>query len=98
MAINAPVQGTAADLMRIAMIDVYQYLEKEKKGEDVRMLLQVHDELVFEVKTEKLEAERKKLAEIMEGVMHEKENFGVPIRVGVSVGKNWGELESIEGE
>jgi DNA polymerase-1 len=96
MAINAPVQGTAADLMRIAMIDVYNYLQKEKKGEDVRMLLQVHDELVFEVKKEKLEVERKKLAAIMEGVMHEKENFGVPIAVGVSVGKNWGELESVE--
>ncbi|MFM2381905.1 MAG: polymerase polymerase protein [Candidatus Parcubacteria bacterium] len=96
MAINAPVQGTAADLMRIAMIDVYNYLQKEKKGEDVRMLLQVHDELVFEVKKEKLEEERKKLAAIMEGVMHEKENFGVPIEVGVSVGKNWGELEAVE--
>lgn len=96
MAINAPVQGTAADLMRIAMIDVCNYLNTEKKGEDVRMLLQVHDELVFEVKKEKLEAERKKLAAIMEGVMHEKENFGVPIAVGVSVGKNWGELEAVD--
>jgi DNA polymerase-1 len=96
MAINAPVQGTAADLMRIAMIDVHNYLQKDKKGEDVRMLLQVHDELVFEVKKEKLEVERKKLAAIMEAVMHEKENLGVPIAVGVSVGKNWGELEAIE--
>ena len=92
MAINAPVQGTAADLMRIAVIDVYSFLEKEKLHDEIHMLLQVHDELVFEIKHEHAEKYTQKLKELMEGVMHEKENFGVPIAVGVAIGKNWGEL------
>ena len=95
MAINAPVQGTAADLMRIAVIDVYTFLEKEKLHDEIHMLLQVHDELVFEIKHEHAKKYTQKLKELMEGVMHEKENFGVPIAVGVAIGKNWGELTEV---
>lgn len=92
MAINAPVQGTAADLMRIAMNDVYAYIQTEKIEDDVHMLLQVHDELVFEIKTKESKKHVEKIVALMEGVMHEKEDRGVPIAVSVSEGKNWGEL------
>lgn len=94
MAINAPVQGTAADLVRIAMNEVYAYIQTEKLHEQVHMLLQVHDELVFEIKNEYVDVHIQKLKEIMEGVLHGKETFGVPVSVGVSVGRNWGELET----
>jgi DNA polymerase-1 len=93
MAINAPIQGTAADVMRIAMNRVYAYLEKANKLDQVRMLLQVHDELVFEIKNEILEAEIPALVEIMEGVLSGKETYGVPIKVDVAVGPNWADLQ-----
>lgn len=96
MAINAPIQGTAADVMRIAMNEVFAHLVKEKKQDDVRMLLQVHDELVFEIKNELVEKEIPKLVELMEGVMKGKETYGVPIKVDVAVGPNWADLSDIK--
>jgi DNA polymerase-1 len=96
MAINAPVQGTAADLMRIAMNEVYAYLVKAGKTEKVRMLLQVHDELVFEVAEDALADVLPRVAAIMEGVMHERETYGVPLKVDVAVGPNWNELSDYE--
>ena len=93
MAINAPVQGTAADMMRIAMNDVYEHLKSKKLLDDVHMLLQVHDELLFEIKTDKADDVIKKLTSVMEEVLSEKECFGVPIKVSVARGPNWGQLK-----
>lgn len=95
MAINAPVQGTAADAMRIAMNEVYAYIKKGKRSEHVQMLMQVHDELVFEIDESVLDKEVKKLKEIMEGVLTDEQTQGVPILVDVEVGKSWGDLEEI---
>lgn len=95
MAINAPVQGTAADIMRIAMNNIYAYLEAEKLFDDVRMLLAVHDELVFEIKENKVKQLVPKLTDIMENVLPEKERLSVPIKVSVATGKNWGQLEKL---
>ncbi len=92
MAINAPIQGTAADVMRVAMNEVYEYLREGNKLDEVRMLLPVHDELVFEIKDELVEKEVPKLVELMEGVLRAKETHGVPIRVDVAIGKNWADL------
>lgn len=96
MAINAPVQGTAADVMRIAMNEVYAYLKKGKKLESVHMLMQVHDELIFEIEEKEVEREIKKLKEIMEGVLEGQENYGVPILADVATGKNWAELKDVK--
>ncbi len=92
MAINAPVQGTAADAMRVAMNHVYTYITTEKKTDSIRILLQVHDELLFEIKNEVLEAEIPKLVELMQGVLEGYDTSGVPIKADVAVGPNWGTL------
>ena len=92
MAINAPVQGTAADAMRVAMNQVYQYIQTENKTDDVRILLQVHDELLFEIKNEVLETEIPKLVELMQSVLEGYDTSGVPIQADVAVGPNWGTL------
>lgn len=95
MAINAPVQGTAADIMRIAMINMYSFIKKEKKEKDLRVLLQVHDELLFEVKQTQTKKLLKDMVAVMEDVLVGKDNFGVPIKVSVAVGKNWAELKDV---
>ncbi len=93
MAINAPVQGTAADLMRVAMNEVYSYLKKENLFAEVHMLLQVHDELLFEIKKSAVEKHVAAIVAIMENVLPAERRLGVPIKVSVSEGNNWGELK-----
>ena len=82
-AINAPMQGTAADIIKRAMIAVDAWLEKEKPR--VHMIMQVHDELVFEVHKDDLEAATHKIHELMENSM----KLDVPLLVEVGSGENW---------
>ncbi|MEN3364050.1 MAG: polymerase [Burkholderiales bacterium] len=84
-AINAPMQGTAADLIKLSMIAVQNWLEEEKLQS--KMVMQVHDELVLEVPEAELEYVRRKLPELMSGVGKLK----VPLTAEVGVGKNWDE-------
>ena len=81
--------------MRVAMNEIYAYLKQAGKLDDVRMLLQVHDELVFEIKTEKVETELPKLKALMEGALRNSETYGVPLTAESKVGPNWGELEEV---
>ncbi len=92
MAINAPVQGTAADIMRLAMVAVYQVLHQSELGRLARMVLQVHDELLFEIKTEALATTIPVLVEKMQQVLVGREDYGVPITVKVAAGPNWADL------
>ena len=87
MAINMPIQGTAADLIKMAMIDIYKKLPQISPKS--RMILQVHDELVFEVP----EKETKKVADFVKKEMESVHKFVCPIKVDVEVGDNWGELK-----
>ncbi|HEU4677159.1 MAG TPA: DNA polymerase [Candidatus Paceibacterota bacterium] len=96
MAINAPVQGTAADVIRIAMVRIAEYLKREKLTEDVRMLLQVHDELVFEIREERVKELVPELKRIMETVLTGDEAKGVPIIAEAKVGDNWDEMEKMK--
>ncbi len=83
-AINAPMQGTAADIIKKAMLAVY----KEVKGaDDIRVIMQVHDELVFEVKQEVAQQWAKKIKSIMESVV----KLDVPLAVDYGIGANWDE-------
>lgn len=95
MAINAPIQGTEADLIKLAMIEVDKYLKKEKKDKDVAPLLQVHDSLLYEVKNELVDGLLEKIQEIMQGIMSLKDTKGVPIVVHKSVGMTWGDMNDI---
>jgi DNA polymerase-1 len=82
-AINAPMQGTAADLIKLAMIDVDRWLQDS--GVKAKMIMQVHDELVLEVPEDELELVRVKIPELMAGVAQLK----VPLLAEVGVGENW---------
>jgi len=83
IAINSPIQGTAADMIKIAMNQVHRALEDG--GYETRMLLQVHDELVFDLKVEEEKAIRKLLIKEMETTLP----FEVPIRIDIGTGENW---------
>lgn len=84
-AINAPMQGTAADIIKRAMIALDEWIEK---GEfDIRMLMQVHDELVFEVKADQVDAVKTHIKQLMEAAM----KLDVPLIVDIGQGLNWDE-------
>jgi DNA polymerase-1 len=91
-AINAPVQGTAADIIKLAMIRLPEALAKA--GLKTRMLLQVHDELIFEVPEEELDAAQMLVKEVMEGAFQ----LSVPLVTEARVGDNWGELTVVDAE
>jgi len=85
VAINAPIQGTAADIIKLAMIDLHDEMIKRKVKS--KMLLQVHDELVFEVSENELEMMKKLVVEKMESAV----KLNVPLKVDVGIGMNWDE-------
>ena len=89
-AVNMPIQGTNADLIKIAMINLHHDLKEQRM--QTRMILQVHDELVFEVPVEELERAKRLIKEKMEGVA----KLSVPIKVEMKIGKNWYEAEPME--
>lgn len=85
-AINAPMQGTAADIIKRAMIEVDAWLQGQEKPL-VRAIMQVHDELVFEVHESVIEEASQRIRQLMEGSM----TLAVPLKVDVGVGMNWDE-------
>jgi DNA polymerase-1 len=85
-AINAPMQGTAADIIKRAMIEMHRWLATEN-GLGVTMIMQVHDELVFEVNESRVEAARVPISECMSGAA----SLRVPLLVDIGVGANWDE-------
>ncbi len=84
-AINAPMQGTAADIIKHAMIRVHAWLRHDQPG--ARMIMQVHDELVFEVKKDAVDAVAAKVTELMNGAA----DLTVALKVDVGIGSNWDE-------
>jgi len=86
-ALNSPLQGTAADLIKLAMIAIHKRLREEKL--DAKMILQVHDELLFEVPVKEKAALEKLVKEEMEGVYQ----LEVPLEVEVCTGPNWRDME-----
>ncbi len=84
---NTPIQGTAADVIKLAMVKMAERLRKEKLKS--RMLLQVHDELVFEVPLENWRRCSELVGEVMENAVQ----LNVPFKVDISYGNNWYEAK-----
>ena len=90
IAVNMPIQGLEADIIKKAMIEIDDWTNKNKYDDSVKMILQVHDELLFEVKEDFVKKAAEKIVEIMEGVIKLK----VPITAEAKIGDNWGELRA----
>jgi DNA polymerase I len=88
-AINTPIQGTASDLIKLAMVDIHR--EIKRKNLKTEMILQIHDELIFDVPEEELEESSGLVRERMENVLR----LDVPIRVDIKKGRNWLEMEEV---
>ena len=82
-AINSPIQGTAADIIKIAMVEVLNWINENKL--ESKMIMQVHDELVFDVRSNELDLFKNNIRSIMENVVKTE----VPLLVDVGYGKNW---------
>ncbi|HEY4522796.1 MAG TPA: DNA polymerase [Candidatus Paceibacterota bacterium] len=95
MAINAPLQGTQADIIKLAMVKIDDDLCAQGVREDAHLLLQVHDELVYEIKTKQVSTLATRIKAIMEGVMADQETHGVPILAEMKSGPNWGEMQPL---
>ncbi|MFH1252805.1 MAG: DNA polymerase I [Candidatus Uhrbacteria bacterium] len=100
MATNMPIQGAEADIVKMAMIQISGWLQTITKAEKkknlepkIKMLLQVHDELVFEVDKNFVKEAAAAIKKLMETVV----SFEIPLKVDIETGKNWGEMEKIVG-
>ena len=87
MATNTPIQGTAADLIKIAMINIADKIKDHNA--EIKMLLQIHDELIFEIKEDKIDTWLPRIKDLMENAI----TLKVPIIVESAIGDNWGELK-----
>ena len=101
MAINAPIQGTQADVIKLAMVRVDEMLEKERARDDAYLLLQVHDELVYEIRADRVNELSRKIKEIMESILTTNETRlpaqagEVPIIATMKSGSDWGSMQSL---
>ena len=86
-AINTVIQGSAADIIKLAMLNIHRRLRRENRR--ARMLLQIHDELVFEVPPDELE----EVTQLVIEEMAQAEELSVPLAVDIKTGKNWAECE-----
>ena len=90
IAVNSPIQGTAADIIKKAMVEISEKLAKENF--DTKMIMQVHDELIFEVP----EKEKKRASQLVKEEMETCYKLDVPLVVELKVGKNWGQLKLLK--
>jgi DNA polymerase-1 len=95
MAINAPIQGTQADIIKLAMVRVDEMLAKEGVSDDAHLLLQVHDELVYEIRSTKASALGARIKDIMESILSPEEAHDVPIIAAMKSGPDWGTMNHV---
>ena len=87
---NTPIQGSAADIIKVAMLQIHRDLHDQ--GLKARLLLQVHDELIFEYPPEELET----LVSIVRSRMENVVELAVPLKVDIETGPNWNDMEAVE--
>ncbi|MBX9792939.1 MAG: hypothetical protein K2Y02_01430, partial [Burkholderiaceae bacterium] len=92
MAINAPIQGTQADILKLAMIQIDEELKKENLNAGTELLLQVHDELIYEVREDLIPKVAPLVMRVMEKIMTTKETKGVPLKAKAAHGRSWGQM------
>lgn len=97
MAINAPIQGTEGDIIKLAMVSADRMIRDAGAGEDARLVLSVHDELVYEVSDTRLAELAPKIREVMETVLSLEETNGIPLIAEGKTGPNWGEMSPVAG-
>ncbi len=95
MALNAPIQGTQADIIKIAMVRIDERLKEADLMDDAFLISQVHDELMFEVRDGALGRVVEVVRDAMQGVLSLEETKGVPLQVDIETGKNWGEMNAV---
>jgi DNA polymerase I len=95
MAINAPIQGTEADVVKLAMIKIDEYIHEHGLEKDVKILMQVHDEIVVEAKESVVNKIAPEIKKIMEAIIPPKDIYGITLVAEAKVGDNWGEMEKI---
>jgi len=96
MAINAPIQGTQSDIIKIAMSRIDRHFVENNLENEAFLLLQAHDELIYEIKEDKIEKISVDIKNIMESIIKPEEIYGIKLLVDVSVGNNWGEMEKLK--
>jgi DNA polymerase-1 len=93
MAINAPIQGTSADIIKIAMRRADDFIKENKLEEKIHLILQIHDELIYEIAEDLTGDLTPKIKEIMQNVLPPEKIYSVPIIVNSAIGQNWGQLK-----
>lgn len=96
MAVNAPMQGTQSDIIKLAMTEADKLIEEKNWREKARLVLQVHDELVYEVAENEAETIARELRHVMESVAPKKELSNVPIVAEIALGENWSETKKLK--
>ena len=94
MAINAPVQGSSADILKLGMIDVWEKFDEDFKTGKLKMLLQIHDELVFECDEDEAKSYGERIAKVMTDVLSKRDINIVPLEASVNIGQSLGELKN----
>ena len=97
MAVNAPIQGSQADIIKLATIAADAYIQKHALQDSVRLLLQVHDELIYEMPEETWHTYAQHIKEIMEHILPKEKSNNVPIITDIKVGKNWADMHEYNG-
>jgi len=97
MAINAPIQGTEADIVKLAMIKVQEYIKEKKLEDKVHILMQVHDEIVLEAEEKIAEGIVSDIKKIMENIIPPKDIHDIVIAAEAKIGDNWQEMNEING-
>jgi len=96
MAINAPIQGTQADIIKLAMIKIQKFLDDEGKQNDAQLILQVHDEIIFEMRESVVAELAPRILQVMSGIVEAEKTKGVPIIANASIGGRWNELKPLK--
>jgi len=93
--VNAPIQGTQADIIKLAMVKADEMIKEKGWEERVKLILQIHDELVYEIDDEIAEAAANEIRTVMETVAPAELLGGVPIRAEAAIGDDWGNTTKI---